>query len=1025
MKGSLSWKRPIIKTVCAVALAAILLLLFLPVGTRYYLVRWLEENGADSAVIDSLRYNPFTGSISLHGMEVLAKGQPLLSNASMLVDFGLLSLRQRTLHLEKAEYRDLSIDLEQYADGRWRIGTYLLPAPAGKADREAENIQEGPVAWAFLADRVTLAACRVHLKTPELQTILVIEEAELLRFTTREGQPAASLTILGFVDDSRVELHLESLQLVPEPLLSGKISVSGGKLATAAGFLRDVLPNFAGEVGLAGTIAFAQSRTTGTAVDYSGTLRAGGVDIGNNTFTSRVKNAAWQGRIEYRQAPDKPLTVSTDGSLQIGDAELRMPETGVAATGGLIDLKGKTSLSMDTQLSADHDGSLLLEGMAVQTAQLGVKDERMAWQGKVRFDSADAGPRVHVGGVLEATGLQAELVEPGVRFAQEKLEVHSNATLILGDPLLLVGGGSLAAEKTEVRQDDRPFLALDNLELTGMQGQDEGGVKVDKVAGSGFIADIAGSLPLQVSLQQATMESLTLPDPARLTADRLQLHGALAKSVHSGRELVRWQEFTLANIESDRNGPTFGAKDIVLTELRFLEQPADGPGSGKPVLALGRGGLSEISWNDTAGLRGGTLQLDDLAATIERDREGDWNFSEQLAAMRQAPGDSATTEARQTGAAPGDQALLFSLAKTTVGGASTLVFTDHTPAVPFATHLAISRLELGSLSTAHAEARTPFSLVGEFEGRAPLELRGDIAPFLADPQADLQLDLKNYPLAGLSPYVVQAAGTALADGRLRLHSSIKLADATLAMENALQLQQLETETIKPQLAAELDNQLPIPLDAALALLRDSDGNIKLDIPLSGPLRDLRVGISDVLVTALGQAIIPAASGYLMYALGPYGALAYVGYKVGEKLLQVRLPPLHFMPGEVALTGEHASYLERLAMILTDRPDTDMRLCPVVTPGELPVAEEKAVTGQEQGEIPGIIPEELPGAIPREIPGEITAERRDMLMELGQQRARTIRSHLVESHAIKQGRLLLCPTRIDEEGGATPAVIPEL
>jgi hypothetical protein len=224
------------------------------------------------------------------------------------------------------------------------------------------------------------------------------------------------------------------------------------------------------------------------------------------------------------------------------------------------------------------------------------------------------------------------------------------------------------------------------------------------------------------------------------------------------------------------------------------------------------------------------------------------------------------------------------------------------------------------------------------------------------------------------------------------------------MNNALLLKKLKTKTISPELAAELNNQLPIPLDSALSLLRDSDENIKLDVPLSGPVDKLNVGISDVLVTALSKAIVPAASGYLMYALGPYGALAYVGMKVGENLLEIKFPPVVFAQQEVTLTPKHVDYLQRIGKILQDRPDGDLQICPTVASWEFMSEEEKAAV---QGNVIGV------------------AEGQEkQLKELGQQRAKAVQSYLVKDHGIAVGRLLICTTKIDPKKDAVPGVLLE-
>jgi hypothetical protein len=295
--------------------------------------------------------------------------------------------------------------------------------------------------------------------------------------------------------------------------------------------------------------------------------------------------------------------------------------------------------------------------------------------------------------------------------------------------------------------------------------------------------------------------------------------------------------------------------------------------------------------------------------------------------------------------------------------------------------------------------------LGEFANRSPVEANGHFSPFKDKPAVDMQLELKNYPLSKLSPYTVQSVGTALASGQLQLKSSLVLADDKLDMDNAILLKKLETKTISPELAAELNNQLPISLDAALSLLRDNQGDIKLNVPLNGPVNELDVGISDVLITALSKAIVPAASGYLMYALGPYGALAYVGMKVGEQMLQVDLPPVVFVQQEANLTDEHVKYLERIGKILQDRPETDIQICPKVASWEFLSEQEKTA-----------------------IPGDniaVDENNQDELLELGQQRAEAVQSLLENDYGITQNRLLICDTKVDTKRNAVPAVLLHL
>lgn len=1042
-----------VKICGAVLLTVILLLLLLPVGAKYYLAYWLEKNGADRATIKTLSFNPFVGRFAMGGVEIFSGGHSLFHNASMVVKIGLASLRNHNIHIETLKYQDLSIDLQQYPDGRWRFGTYTMGPPSAGAEQQPATDRGDGAVWALLADRVVLAGCHVHLKTPELDSKIEVEQAELVRFTTREGQPSASLTLHGQIDASRVDLQLENLQIVPDLKMNGTITISDGKLALAAGFVKDALPTFGGVVGLSGKVAFSQTAETGMVIEYNGTIDTAGVDIGNSSFANKAKSLQWQGLVTYSDAPKKPIIVKTDGTLTGGNYSLLLPNGAFATDESLVALSGVTTVTIGKDVNVENTGSLRIEGIGVQLPQMALKEEKLGWKGKVVYNSAgqaqgaivrtdgsldlgafqlsggeptakfdvlgtttawqgkvlyglDAGSsRVDLDGTLSGNTLKADLAESKSSFEQEKFSLQAKSTIHFGEQLVINGALAATTEKFAFRKDDKPFVGVESLVVTGLEGggQGLGKIAVQSLNSTGISADIAGALPLAVKLQEIHVADAAFLDLERFTAAQVQLKGASAKAVRTNRELARLKQLSLKNLQG-KGAAQASVGNIALEGLTVLDAPAGAPAKEKPALSLGRATLSEAGWDETLGLQGDTLQCDDLLAAILREKDGGLKLSKVLAAMQEPHGEKGPGRVQNSKASGAEKELPFRLNKLVVGGKSKVLFTDQTLAVPFVTDLAISNLQAGAFDSAKPEEKTQVQLTGLFENRAPIEVSGEMSPFLPQPALDLKLNLKNYPLSSLSAYTVQSVGTALASGQLRLKSHAKLAKDVLSMDNSIELQKLTTETISPELAAQLNNQLPIPLDAALSLLRDSEDNITLDIPLNGPVRDLSVGISDVLITGLSKAIIPAASGYLMYALGPYGALAYVGMKVGEKLMQVQLPPLVFKPSTVEITDEHGKYLERIATILKDRPKTDMQVCPVVASWEMMSEKARAAAGD-------VI--------------EIPEKSRDALLDLGQRRAEAVRSYLVQKYAISQDRLLICDTKIVKEKDAQPAVILQL
>ncbi len=1050
------------KIVGGLVAALVLFFLLVPVGAKYYIADWLKKNGADNVTIEKLRFNPFTGQITLGETDVQFEGRSLLRDSSVVLDFGLAPIFNHHVRLEKAEFRDFAIDLEQYKDGNWRIGSYTLPV-LGETTTP-ESVEEKASTWTYLTDDAVLKDCTVHLKTPDLDMTFMIEEAELVRLSTQVGSPVGSFTLKGLINESPINLQLDTLQIVPDLKIGGNISIAGFQLKEIARLLRDVMPTLAGEVGVDGKLRFSMGAGKGVQADYNGAVGISGSDIGNGDFATKFDNLSWKGHINYAGPEKSPLKIETDGLLAARGLNLQLPASQLVMKESAIDFSGKTSVTIDKNILVAHDGSLLLEGVELVVPPYGIVEQKLSWQGTAQYDSDNKGqgPLVSTDGLLTlgefevggeeqsapfalagtmaswqgAVGFSQQdagkkslvkldgtfvggdfrtsLTEQQLRFGQEKLELKTKTNLSFGETMDIGGLSSLDLLKFTLfeGENNSPSVSLDRLAIADVEGRGAKSMGVKDLLVEGLKATVAGNFPLDIAVPKIKLSAIGTEDLATFTAGELQVQGPHVTAIHNGKELVRLDGLTVKNISVDAE-TTVRADNLQLEKFAFLGGQ-DNPVK-KAAVSFVDASLGKISWSKSAGLQGDTLHFDDLVAAVVRDKDGTINISKQLADMQKdaRQEETAGSEAKTKKPAPavaaedasGDKAAPLKLQKIVVAGKSAVFFEDYTLAVPYITNLAISRLELTGIDSSKLDQKTELLLEGELEKRAPLVVSGQISPFKAKPSLNMKVSLKNYPLSSLSSYTVQSVGTALASGQLQLKSKLALADDKLDMDNNILLKKLETKTISPELAAELNNQLPLPLDSALSILRDSDENISLDIPLKGPVSELNVGVSSVLITALSKAIVPAASGYLMYALGPYGALAYVGMKVGESMLQVELPPVVFAPREASLTEDHGKYLQRIGKILQDRPETDIQICPRVASWEFLTEEDKkAVKGN-------VI--------------EVDEDKRPELIELGQQRATAVQGLLASEYGIDQGRLLICNTTIVTEKDAVPEVLLQL
>ncbi|HEB70923.1 MAG TPA: hypothetical protein ENI88_15085, partial [Desulfobulbus sp.] len=237
-------------------LFTLVVLLLLPVASKYYLTKWLLANGADTAVIEKIRINPFAGSISLEGVDVTRDGDTVLSNTDISFNLSLMALFQKEADIEKAALDNLTIEIELYKDGRMRFGSYTTSPPSTNAPAAPASTA---APWTVLANQLNLSNCRVRFKMPDLDMTLQVDEASLNRFTTAPGDKSGSFSLNGSLNGTPISLKLNTLRVEPDIVVQGSIQIDGFKLNGLANILKPYLNPFTGKVSADGTVLFKLS----------------------------------------------------------------------------------------------------------------------------------------------------------------------------------------------------------------------------------------------------------------------------------------------------------------------------------------------------------------------------------------------------------------------------------------------------------------------------------------------------------------------------------------------------------------------------------------------------------------------------------------------------------------------------------------------------------------------------------------------------------------------------------------------
>src|SRR5262249_16009477 len=125
------------------------------------------------------------------------------------------------------------------------------------------------------------------------------------------------------------------------------------------------------------------------------------------------------------------------------------------------------------------------------------------------------------------------------------------------------------------------------------------------------------------------------------------------------------------------------------------------------------------------------------------------------------------------------------------------------------------------------------STVGEDGG---LEIRGDIGEVGAPLYLDLAGESRDLALPAVNPYSDKALAWLIRQGDLKYKFTVKVENDQLTATNQVVVSKLRVAKAK-SVDDQVKSRLGLPLGLIIALIKDSDGNIVLNVPISGSLKD--------------------------------------------------------------------------------------------------------------------------------------------------------------------------------------------
>lgn len=321
------------------------------------------------------------------------------------------------------------------------------------------------------------------------------------------------------------------------------------------------------------------------------------------------------------------------------------------------------------------------------------------------------------------------------------------------------------------------------------------------------------------------------------------------------------------------------------------------PGNGQPLLAWQTLQLAPIEYNvNPARLEIGRVTLIDLVANITRNNDGSHDITNLLTL---APaGKPTTADANE------NQGFIFRIGELQLDNAD-VDYTDRTLKPELITRFGELQGNLSGLSNIPPQ-QGRVSLKGKVNQVGNLDMSGSIATLGTDQQSDLVLNLENLELPRLSPYSGRYLGYGIAGGKLDLKLDYQLQGTRINASNQIILNRLELGQPIPS-----EQTVGVPIKLGLALLRDGNNVIELNVPVNGDLADPEFHVGKIMMRAFVNVLTKAATS--PFAL--IGTLADIAGLGGEQMQQVS-----FAPGGIELTEASTQKLAALAQVLNQKPE---------------------------------------------------------------------------------------------------------
>ncbi|MGD8795297.1 MAG: DUF748 domain-containing protein [Thiohalophilus sp.] len=477
-----------------------------------------------------------------------------------------------------------------------------------------------------------------------------------------------------------------------------------------------------------------------------------------------------------------------------------------------------------------------------------------------------------------------------------------------------------------------------------------------------------------------------------------ELNGALAVNdlalaYRDQSPLLSWKQLSVKNLQI-KSLSDIRLAQLQLQQLVLSRQTGnEGQQTSNPYTQFDSLTSDQISIVDLKRIDVGNVVLTGLGLNVVRQQNGEWEAPGHLALLM---GTASTESAAQKPAKTG-KSLAFSVKHLSIEQSGQITFEDRAFATPSILSLDELAFSISDLDSTQPDRPSPFSFSSKVNQYGMLELEGSVHPLKSIPNFDIRGSATGIDLRTTSQYLERYLGYKVKSGQLNGELTLAAESGKLNGVANVELQQFVLLEVDQDKAEALTGQNGTTLKATLALLREKDKSIRLQIPIHGDMMDPQFNTNDAFKQILNKSIMQAIESYYtdygltMVGYGQYGLAITGAMKLFEFLNKLRFEPVIFNAGQQQLGDEQKTYLDKLVKMLNERPKVHLSFCGFATVADLWLQDGGlASEPEEKWQL-----------------SSLTDTQRESLMQLANQRALAIKEYLVKEQSIDAKRLIIC------------------